>query len=87
MKYWVQFLQVAVWPPHSDKLIDATGDRSVFVLDGRNTEYTMHQDALKQAQRMEHWRKYEAYQLVCGPRLFEESKRGTVVKLSYPINV
>lgn len=59
----------------------------VFILDGRNTAETMRNDARKQAQRLEHWRKYPAFQIVSGTRLFEERRRGPVHRLTYPIQV
>lgn len=92
MRYWVQFLQHPLKAPdyalidHS-RLIDATGDRSVFILDGRNSQETMRADALKQAQRMEHWQKYPAFQLCKGDRLFNEKKRGPVQRIVYPVNI
>lgn len=92
MRYWVQFLQHPLKAPdyasidHS-RLIDATGDRSVFILDGRNSQETMRTDALKQAQRMEHWQKYPAFQLCKGTRLFQETKRGSVQRIVYPVNI
>lgn len=87
MKYWVQYLHKAVWPAGTDELIDVCGDRGVFILDGRNSQETMRQDALKFAQRMEHFCKYEAFKLVTGPRLFEETRRSSVHKLTYPIKI
>lgn len=88
MRYWVQFLTHAAgnYPaPWNPPLIDACGDTSVFILDGRNDTETMRQDALKRAQRLEHWRKYAAFQLVTGPRLFVETRRGPIHRLTYPI--
>lgn len=93
MRYLVQFLLPSTGyipgtiPPQFGKpeLTDATGDTGVFILDGRNSEATMHRDARRRAQRLAHWRQYPAYQLVKGPRLFQESTRGRVVRLSYPI--
>lgn len=85
MKYWVQFLQKPVSP--ATGLIDACGDRGVFVLDGRNSELTMHRDALRAAQRLEHWQRWPAYVLCCGPRLFDEHKRTAPVHITYPVNV
>lgn len=87
MKYWVQYMQVAAWPLHTDKLIDGCGDRSVYVLDGRNNMHTMHQDALKFAQRHEHWHKWAAYRICMGPRLFEETRSTPVVRISYPVQI
>ena len=92
MRYWVQFLQHPLKAPdyvsidHS-RWIDATGDRSVFILDGRNSQETMRTDALKQAQRMEHWEKYPAFQLCKGDRLFNETKRGPMQRIVYPVNI
>ena len=95
MRYWVQFLQHSTGyipgtvPPRFGKpeLIDATGDRAVLVLDGRNAQETMRRDALRQAQRMEHWQKYPAFQLCKGDRLFNETKRGPVQRIVYPVNI
>lgn len=93
MKYWVQFLTESTGyiegtiPPKFGKpqLIDACGDTGVFILDGRNSEETMIRDAKRQAQRMQHWKQYKGFQLVTGPRLFEESRRSQVYPLTYPI--
>lgn len=97
MKYWVQFLDWSTGyvagsiPPRFEesakKLIDVCGDTGVFILDGRNSSETMHRDAMRRAQRLEHWRKYAAFQIVTGPRLFEEKRRGPVHHLTYPIQV
>lgn len=83
MKYWVQFLT----PSATDKtkLVDACGDTSVFILDGRKTVENMRRDALRRAQSLEHWKKYAAYRIVSGPRLFEEKRRGPLHILNYPI--
>lgn len=83
MKYWVQFLT----PSATDKtqLVDALGDTGVFILDGRNSSETMRRDALRRAQCLEHWKKYAAYRIVSGPRLFEEKRRGPVHTITYPV--
>ncbi len=39
---YAQFMQVAVWPAGTDKVIEACGDRAVIILDGRNNETTWH---------------------------------------------
>lgn len=39
---FAQFSQVAVYPPGTDKVIEACGDRSVIILDGREKETTLH---------------------------------------------
>lgn len=93
MRYWVQFLDYSTGyipgtiPPvfGVPALTDALGDTAVFVLDGRNDCETMRRDGLKRAQRLEHWRKYPAFQIVTGPRLFQEAKRGPRHFLTYPI--
>lgn len=92
MRYWVQFLQHPLKAPgfsefDNTKLIDALGDRAVFILDGRNNQETMRADALKQAQRMEHYRKYPAFQLCRGSRLFADEKRSAVQRIVYPVNI
>lgn len=90
MRYWVQFLQHAAgnYPaPWNPPLIDACGDTAVFILDGRNTFETMKRDALKRAQRMEHWRKYPAFQICKGPRLFADQWRGPITHIAYPVKV
>jgi len=40
--YYVQFFQRAVWPEGTKKIIEASGDRSVIILDGRESKNTMH---------------------------------------------
>lgn len=95
MKYWVQFLAESTGyiagsiPPRFGKteLIDALGDTAVFILDGRNSSETMGQNALKRAQRMEHYKKFSAFRIACGPKLFVETRSGKIHKLTYPINV
>ena len=95
MKYWVQYLAMSTGyipgtiPPQFGKpeLIDACGDTGVFVLDGRNSYQTMLADARNRAQRLEHWRKYPAFVICKGPRFFEETQRGAINHLSYPIGV
>ncbi len=95
MKYWVQFLTLSTGyiagsiPPKFGKpeLIDACGDMAVFILDGRNSQETMRADAMKRAQQLEHWLQYPAFQIVTGPRLFDEKRRGPVHTLTYPIHV
>lgn len=39
---FAQFYQKAVWPIGTNKVIEACGDRSVIILDGRNTTETHH---------------------------------------------
>ena len=93
MRYWVQFLQESTGyiagtiPPQfgAKTLIDATGTDGVYILDGRNSEQTMHRDAKRKAARMEHFKKYPAYVICKGQRLFEETKRTAVQTLNYPI--
>jgi len=95
MRYWVQFLQHSTGyipgtiPPQFGKpeLIDAPGDRAVLILDGRNGQETMRRDALRQAQRMEHWQRYPAFVLCSGPRLFEETRRTAPETIIYPVNI
>lgn len=95
MRYWVQFLQESsgyipgTIPPQfgEKKLIDACGDSGVFILDGRNSSETMRQDALKRAQRLQHWRKYPAFRICSGPRLFDEKQSGPIHKITYPVAV
>jgi hypothetical protein len=92
MRYWVQFLHHPLKAPDyasidQSALIDATGDRSVFILDGRNSQETMYADALKQAQHMEHYHKYPAFQLCAGTRLFQETRRSAVYRIAYPVNI
>lgn len=82
-RYWVQFLDVDRVDP--SKLVNALGDTGVFILDGRNSSETMRRDALKRAQRLEHWKRYPAFQIVTGSRLFEETRRGPVQKITYPV--
>jgi len=40
--YYIQFFQRAVWPEGTKKIIEASGDRSVIVFDGRESKNTMH---------------------------------------------
>lgn len=94
-RYWVQFLQQSTGyvegsiPPRFEesakRLIDAPGSDGVFILDGRNSAETMRRDALKRAQRLEHWKRFAGFQIVTGPRLFEETRRGPIHTLSYPV--
>lgn len=37
--YFAQFYQYAVWPVGSSEVIEANGDRSVIILDGRRAQY------------------------------------------------
>lgn len=87
MRYWVQFLVPSADASTPGALVDALGSEGVYILDGRNSEATMHIDALRRAQRWEHFKRFAAYQLVKGPRLFEEQKRSPVRLLSYPVRV
>lgn len=93
MKYWVQYLTLSTGyiegtiPPRfaEPTLIDACGDTGVIVLDGRNSKETMRRDALRQAQRLAHWRRYPAYVICQGPRLFEETRRSSPTAINYPV--
>jgi len=87
MRYWVQYMTRAVWPAGSTELIDGCGDRAVYILDGRNTQETMRDDALKFAQRMEHFKRFEAFRICKGPRLFHETKSTKPETLNYPIHI
>lgn len=57
--YYVQFYQPSAIDP--EKIIEACGDRSVFILDGRNTGETMRADALRAARSpsRSHYTHYE----------------------------
>ncbi len=83
MRYWVQFLQYSV--TDKDRLIDACGDRAVYILDGRNDSETMHNDAKARAQRQEHYCRFPAYVICKGTELFKETARSREVMLNYPI--
>lgn len=92
MKYWVQFQNHPLQAPgfsqyDTSQLIDACGDRSVFILDGRNSERTMQLDALKRAQTLEHHTRFAAFCLCKGESLARELKRSTSTRLSYPVQV
>lgn len=92
MKYWVQYLQLdtgyvpGTIPPQFRRqgLTDACGDTAVIVLDGRNSQETMREDALRQAQRLAHWKRYPAYVICQGPRLFDETRRTRPTPIIYP---
>ena len=91
-KYWVQFLNHPLMAPgyctpDETRVVDACGDRAVFILDGRNNIETMRSDALKRAQWMQHCTKFAAFQIVVGRTFCDEISRGPVVKLSYPVQV
>ncbi len=83
-KYWVQFLNEGVI---TKQLADATGSDQVAMLDGRMSSENMRREALKVAQRLQHVRKFAAFQLCMGPQYLKESKRGPVHKLTYPIHI
>lgn len=83
MKHWVQFLIKSA--TDNAKLIDDCGSDSVMVLDGRLSSHNMNVAAKRQAQRLEHIKKYHAFRIVSGPRLFEEKRSSVVFKLTYPI--
>lgn len=83
MRYWVQFLIPSATEPAT--LIDACGSDGVCILDGRNTSENMRRDALRQAQRLEHVRRFAAFRIVRGERFTEERARGPVHRLTYPI--
>lgn len=84
MRHWVQYLNWSTGyaqgssPPRFDgprELIDACGDRAVFVLDGRNDITTMVADARRFGRRHQ----WPAFQIVSGVRLFEESRRSAIL--------
>lgn len=94
MRYWVQYMTLSTGhvagsnPPRFDgpkTLIDALGSDAVYPLDGRLSEAHMHRDALRRAQRYEHFKQWAGYRLCKGPRLFDEIKSTTPMRLSYPI--
>lgn len=65
MKYYAQFFQYGVL---SGKLIEACGDRSVIILDGRISKQTMGEISAKECEK----RGYVAWQIHKG--CFRESK-------------
>ena len=83
MKYWVQFLINSA--TDNAQLIDACGSDSVLVLDGRLSSFNMNAAAKQQARRLEHIKRYPAFRIVSGARLFEEQRTSVVLKLTYPI--
>ena len=94
MKYWIQFMGKSTGyipgtiPPQFGvpTLIDACGTDGMLPLDGRLSERSMRREALRRAQRMEHFKRYEAYRLACGPRMFGPETRTTgPIRLTYPI--
>lgn len=95
MRYWVQFLQMSTGyipgtvPPQfgAPAPIDACGSDGVMPLDGRLSYENMIRAAKEKAQSMEHFRKFVGFRICVGPRLYEEARRGTVCKLTYPVQV
>ena len=59
---YAQFYQRAVWPVGTAELIEATGDRSVIIIDGRLKRRTMERIALAECAK----RGYLAWQLFRG---------------------
>ena len=80
MKHWVQFLIKSA--TDNAQLIDACGSDGVMVLDGRLSSYNMNVAAKRQAQRLEHIKRYPAFRIVSGARLFEEERSSIVFKLT-----
>jgi hypothetical protein len=85
LKTYVQFFGPSALD--STKLIPACGDRSVIILDGRLTKYTMHVVAGTECAK----RKYQAYQLMRGMfRSSGDSELSDIVPItewtSYVIN-
>ena len=66
MKYFAQFFQHSALD--KNKIIEACGDRSVIVLDGRISKETMREIAAEECRR----RRYVAWQIHSGD--FRESK-------------
>lgn len=101
MKYYVQFLeknasytQEAGWKEEAGFRIPC-GSGGVYILDGRNSMETMHKDAKKKAQRMEHFKQFAGYCIVradngrfrdIDPNKYSNSYT-VPVKLNYPIHV
>lgn len=68
MKAWVQYFSRAALTP--DGLVPACGDRGVVVLDARNTDHTLLDDAESfNGYRRPHYPGWAVYR---GPRLFDE---------------
>jgi len=74
--FYVQFFQRAVWPIGTNDLIEGTGDRSVIILDGRESLSTMHSFSRAQCHR----RGYLAWQLFKGPSFTRSSPISTIMK-------
>lgn len=94
MKYWIQFMTMSTGyvagtiPPQfgAPELIDVCGGDGVLPLDGRLSERSMHREARRRAQRMEHFKRFHAYRIVAGERMFGPETRSTApVRLVYPI--
>lgn len=73
---YAQFYQRAVWPVGTDRIIEGTGDRSVVILDGRNTRETWERIAKQECAK----RGYVAWSLHKG-EAFSRSKPLTLVTL------
>lgn len=91
MKYYVQFMDYSVpgsWNNHKSELIDACGDTGVYILDGRSSVENMRRDALKRAQRMEHYKRFAAFRIVKADGFNRPEHASTKPELlRYPVQV
>jgi len=59
---FAQFYQKAIWPIGTEEIIEASGDRSVIILDGRERNQTHHAIAAHECKK----RGYAGYKLFRG---------------------
>ena len=74
--YYAQFFQRAVWPVGTDKIIEACGDRSVIILDGRESRNAHHEIADTECTK----RGYIGYQLLKGETFTRSSPISEIVR-------
>lgn len=83
MRYWIQMMQHDL----AGKLSDVCGTDGMHVVDGRLSQYNMHREAMKYAQRMSLVHKYDAYRIVKGESFAREARSVGPFKLTYPVHV
>jgi hypothetical protein len=72
--YYVQFFQASAYPVGSTELIEACGDRSVVILDGRMSLPAMHRIAAAECVK----RGYLAWQLFMGEAFTRSCSIGVI---------
>jgi len=74
---FVQFYQLAVWPIGTDKIIEAVGDRSVIVVDGRWSDGDIYSLATDQCKK----RKFIGWRVFKGETFTKSHAIGDFVKI------